>query len=85
MRLIEHKNNSAWWSAKNGRAGAEDIAKFAKQYQREDAGAWCVMVREGEDWVEAEHVRALERVMLWEGIEAVWVSDGSNAQCVWRR
>ena len=30
MRMIEHKDNAAWWMAKEGHATAEQIARFAR-------------------------------------------------------
>lgn len=85
MRMIEHKNNTPWWHAKNGEATAAQVAEFAKAYQTEDAVAWAVTVTEGEDWIAADHVRHVMAATRAEGAVTVWVSDGNFAQCVWRK
>ena len=84
MRMIEHKNNTKWWNAKNGEAKAEQVAAFAKAYKKADAGAWAVTVTEGADWVGAAHVRNVVDATRAAGAVCVWVSDGLFAQCVWR-
>jgi hypothetical protein len=85
MKKVEHKNNTPWWQAKQGEANAEQIAAFAKVYQKSDAVAWAVTVTEGVDWVGADHIRHVAAAMQAEGAVTVWVSDGLFAQCVWRK
>lgn len=86
MKKLEHKGNSNWWSKKVGEANAEQVAEFAKQYQRGDgATAWCVTVTEGKDWISAGHIRDVMAVPQIDASLVVWISDGRFAQCVWRR
>lgn len=86
MKILEHGSNSNWFSKKVGQANAEQVASFAKQYQRGDgATAWCVVVAEGKDWISASHVRDIMAILQLDESLAVWVSDGRFAQCVWLR
>jgi pyruvate-formate lyase-activating enzyme len=84
MKRIEHKNNNPWWQAKVGDATAEQVAEFAKVYQKAEAGARPVTVTEGVDWVGADHIRRVVDHTRAEGAVCVWVSDGTFAQVVWR-
>lgn len=84
MKKVEHKNNNAWWQAKQGEATAEQIAAFAKVYQKSDAAAWAVTVTEGAAWIGADHIRHVAAAMRADGAVCVWVSDGTFAQVVWR-
>jgi len=85
MRIIAHKNNSAWWMAKRNDATPRDIAAFAEKYRKDNADAWCVTVTEGVGWVSADHIRAIIEQTRAAGAVSVWVSDGTNTQCVWRK
>lgn len=85
MRLLEHENNSAWWQAKEGDAEWRQVARFAFDFQDSDEDAWAVCVTEGVDWIAADHISHTGAAVRAEGAVAVWVSDGSEAQCVWRR
>jgi hypothetical protein len=82
--MIEHKNNTPWWNAKQGEATAEQVAAFAKAYRTGGAGPWAVAVTEGAEWVGADHVRHTVDATRAAGAVCVWVSDGTFAQCVWR-
>jgi hypothetical protein len=84
MRLLEHEHNSAWWSLKTGDATAAQVAGFAAEYKKCVPAAWAVAVTEGGDWISADHVRGVVALTRTAGAEAVWVSDGRAAQCVWR-
>lgn len=84
MKKVEHKNNNPWWQAKQGEATSEQIAAFAKEYQKADAGAWSVAVTEGADWIGADHIRHVVDHTRADGAVCVWVSDGTFAQVVWR-
>lgn len=83
MKKVDHKNNNPWWQAKQGEATAEQIAAFAKEYKKADAGAWAVTVTEGAEWVGADHVRHVVDATRANGVVTVWVSDGAFAQVVW--
>lgn len=85
MKLLEHENNNDRWQAKEGDASAGQIVHFAADYQTVDEKAWAVCVTEGVDWIAADHVRQTGRAMRANGAIAVWVSDGGDAQCVWRK
>lgn len=84
MKLLEHANNGQWWNKKVGEANAEQVAAFANEYQKTDAGAWAVVVTEGREWIAASHVRDAVSMTRAEGAMAVWISNGRQAQCVWR-
>lgn len=84
MRLVDHKNNNAWWQKKINAANAEQVAEFAKGYKLVEPCAWAVVVTEGEGWIGAAHVRDVVTATRADGAVAVWVSDGLFAQCVWR-
>ena len=86
MRYVQHRNNNNTWHAKDGGATARDVALFAARYKRSDgATAWCFVVTEGLGWVEARHVRDVVHMTRADGALAVWVSDGTFAQVVWRK
>lgn len=85
MRLIEHKNNTPWWHAKNGEATANQVSEFADVFQRSDASAQMVAVTEGDNWISADHIRHVMAATRAEGAVTVWVSNGVFSQCVWRK
>lgn len=85
MKIQKHKNNSKLWNKKVGEANAEQVAAFAKEYQKADGAAWCVNVTEGRGWIAANHVRNTFNATRADGAVAVWVSDGHFAQCIWRK
>ena len=85
MTLKKHKNNEAWWHAKNGEATHEQVAEFARGYQKYSAGAWAVCVAEGADWIAAHPVADVMAHTRGVGAVAVWVSDGHFAKVVWRK
>jgi len=85
MQKKAHEKNSRWWQAKSGEATAEEVATFAREYQRgEDAGAWCVAVAEGGCWIAAHPIRDVVSLTGDRLHAVVWVSDGQRSQCVWR-
>lgn len=85
MRLLKHENNSKWWSKKTGEANAEQVTEFAREYKKEDVGAWAVTITEGEGWIGAGHVRDVMAATRADGAVAVWISDGRFGQVVWRK
>lgn len=85
MRLINHTNNNPRWHAKQGEATAEQVAAFAKEYQKADAWAWAVVVTETADSVWGDHIDHVVDNTKSDSSLVVWVSDGNFAQVVWRK
>lgn len=87
MRLLKHKDNAAWWMAKEGHATAEQIARFAREYQRVEGHGMMgvVTVAEGAGWVSGYQIGSVVTCTCMEEAVAVWVSNGYSAQVVWRK
>ena len=86
MRYLNHKNNKAGWQAKQGDASPAEVAAFAAQYCKilKDEG-WAVSVMEGAGWIACGHIRSVIAYIRAAGVLSVWISDGTNAQCIWRK